>query len=106
MRKICALAAVSLLAGASAARGGVMITEWMYNGLGVSQVGEYVEFTNTGPAAVDMSNYSFDDSSRTAGSQALGAFGIIAVGESVIFCDVTAATFRTNWNVPLLSPTL
>jgi hypothetical protein len=87
---------------APSARGAVQITEWMYNPLGASN-GEYVEITNRGPAPVDMTNWSFDDSSRTAGSLSLTSMGTLAVGESAIITELTAAAFRLEWpSVPAL----
>jgi predicted extracellular nuclease len=92
---IAALAA--MVQPASAA---IRITEWMYNGAGAGNIGEFVEFTNLGAAAVDFTGWSFDDSSRVPGSQSLSAFGLVAPGESVVFTDNIAADFRTNWNLP------
>jgi predicted extracellular nuclease len=92
---IAALAAMSQPASAA-----IRITEWMYNGAGAGNLGEFVEFTNLGAAAVDFTGWSFDDSSRVPGSQSLSAFGLVAPGESVVFTDSAAADFRTNWNLP------
>ena len=92
---IAALAAMSQPASAA-----IRITEWMYNGAGAGNLGEFVEFTNLGAAAVDFTGWSFDDSSRVPGSQSLSAFGLVAPGESVVFTDNVAAAFRTNWNLP------
>jgi len=77
----------------------IRITEWMYNGAGAANLGEFVELTNLGPAAVDFTGWSFDDSSRAPGSESLSAFGLVAPGESVIFTDNAAAAFRTNWHL-------
>lgn len=77
--------------------GAMRITEYMYNGGGAGGVGEFVEFTNVGSTTVDMTGWSFDDNSRTPGSQSLSAFGIVQPGESVIITEIPAATFRTNW---------
>jgi hypothetical protein len=77
--------------------GAMRITEFMYNSSGTG--GEYVEFTNIGGTAVDMSGWSFDDNSRLAGSQSLSAFGTVQPGESVIITELSAATFRTLWNL-------
>ncbi|MEO5626613.1 MAG: DUF3616 domain-containing protein [Dokdonella sp.] len=71
------------------------ITEYMYGGAN----GEFVEFTNVGNAPLDMSGWSFDDSSRTPGSQSLAAFGTVAAGESVILTETTAAAFRAAWSL-------
>ncbi len=84
---------------AHASNSGMLITEWMYNGSGTGSIGEFVEFTNFGPTAIDMTGWSFDDDSRTPGSQSLSAFGTIASGESVILTDSTAAAFRTSWGL-------
>jgi predicted extracellular nuclease len=102
--RLLTFSAATILALASAsspAHAAIVITEWMYNALGAGDIGEYVEFTNTGPAAIDFTGWSFDDSSRIANpdQQSLSAFGIVAVGESVIFTDNTEADFRTNWGL-------
>lgn len=79
-----------------AARSAMYITEWAYQGNG----GEFMEFTNTGGTPVDMTGWSFDDNTQTAGSVSLSAFGVVAPGESVILADITAAAFRTEWGLP------
>ena len=85
---------------AATAQAEMMITEWMYNGkLDGNSLGEFVEFTNTGSSAIDMTGWSFDDNSRTPGSENLSAFGTVAAGESVIFTDAAAADFRTAWGL-------
>ena len=99
----------SNVCGISAARskaitvaGAMRITEFMYNGAGTG-AGEFVEFTNIGGTAVDMTGWSFDDNSRTAGSENLSGFGTVQPGESVIFTELTVSDFRTKWN---LCPTI
>ncbi|MEP7043099.1 MAG: DUF3616 domain-containing protein [Dokdonella sp.] len=86
----CALALCALPAAAQ-----MRITEYMYGGAN----GEFVEFTNVGSAAVDMTGWSFDDSSRIPGSQDLSVYGTVAPGESVIFTETNADTFRTAWSL-------
>lgn len=81
--------------GAHWAPAAMVITEWAYQGNG----GEFVEFTNTGSAAVDMTGWSFDDNTQTAGSVSLSNFGSVAPGESVVLADLTAAAFRTEWGL-------
>ncbi len=44
-----------------------------------------------------MTGWSFDDNSRTPGSQDLSAFGTVDPGKSVLLTDDTVANFRTNW---------
>lgn len=77
----------------------VQITEWMYNPIGATS-GEFVEITNRGVVAVDMTTWSFDDSSRTAGSLSLASLGSLAAGESALITEKTAAEFRTEWSLP------
>lgn len=79
-------------------RAAILITEWMYNPLGATS-GEFVEITNTGAAAVDMTAWSFDDSSQTPGSLSLSSLGSLAAGESAIITELAAAAFRTEWNL-------
>ncbi len=66
---------------------------------GANEKGEFIEFTNTGTTAVDMTGWSFDDDSRLAGSVSLSAFGIVNAGESVISTESTVAAFRANWGL-------
>lgn len=72
------------------------ITEYMYDS---SANGEFVEFTNVGDAPADMAGWSFDDDSNAPGTVSLGAFGTVQPGESVLFTDQAAATFRTAWGL-------
>ena len=95
--KLTVAACAALCAMASSASAGMLITEWTYSG----NDGEYIEFTNTGPASIDMTGWSFDDDSRTAGTVSLSAYGVVAVGESVLLTEVaSAADFRTSWSLP------
>lgn len=87
--------AAILLLGATAlsAQAEVRISEWMYNG------SEFIEFTNLGATAVDMTGWSFDDESQIAGTVSLSAFGRVAAGESVILAEDTEADFRAQWGL-------
>jgi predicted extracellular nuclease len=97
-RVLTALGIITLFAATAHAQ--MRITEWMYNGkLDGSSLGEFVEFTNVGYSAIDMTGWSFDDNSRTPGSASLSAFGTVAAGESVILTDATAADFRIAWGL-------
>lgn len=84
---------IAALALASAASAQMRITEWMYSGAS----GEFVEFTNIGNAAIDMTGWSYDDDSRTPGVVDLSAYGVVQPGQSVILTELTAVEFRTNW---------
>jgi hypothetical protein len=81
---------------------GVAITEFAYGGLiGGSSVGgdgEYVEVTNTGPSAVDVSGWSYG-TAAAPGTVPLSGFGTLAAGESAIITDVTPAEFRADWGL-------
>ena len=98
MMRIAGFVAV-LWAGATA-DAQIHITEWMYNGATpTTNIGEFVELTNMGLNSVDMTGWSFDDNSRTPGSQLLGSFGIVAGHESVILTDMTDTQFRSAWGL-------
>lgn len=84
---------------ASTAFGDMVITEWMYNGAGAGDTGEFVEFTNTGTTAVDMTGWSFDDDSRVPGTISLSGIGVVLPGQSVILTDESAAVFATIWGL-------
>lgn len=77
----------------------VRITEYMYSGPG----GEFIEVTNLHSGPVDFTGWSFDDSARLQGTFDLSAIGTLAVGESAIITEATAAAFRAHWG---LAPTV
>jgi predicted extracellular nuclease len=95
------LVATLMMLTSTTVRAQIRITEWMYNGKGANSVGEFVELTNLGAATVDMTGWSFDDSSETPGSQSLSAFGNVSSHESVILTDLSASDFRTDWSLPI-----
>jgi predicted extracellular nuclease len=91
--------AASALFAVQASAGSVYITEWAYQG----GAGEFVELTNLGSTAIDFSGWVFDDDSRITlaqnGAFSLSGFGIVNPGESVIFTETAAASFRTYWGL-------
>ncbi|WP_257386786.1 DUF3616 domain-containing protein [Tahibacter caeni] len=96
MRIAVVIALAASLAGcADAAFAQVRITEFMYSGTN----GEFVELTNTGAAAVDLTGWSFDDDSNVPGSFPIGALGTLAPGESAVVTEAAAADFRTAWGL-------
>lgn len=96
------LAAASLCTAATAA--GMQITEYMYQGTNIAGVdGEFAEFTNMGPTAIDLTGWWFMDSTSGTPDVSLSAFGVVGVGESVILSQAPAADFRTAWG---LAPTV
>lgn len=94
--KVFIFAAAFALCMATQAMAQVRITEWAYQGAD----GEFIEFTNLGPGAVDMTGWSYDDDGRVPGAQSLSAFNILAPGESAILADILAADFITAWGLP------
>ena len=95
-RTLAALATVFALASAPTANAAMRITEWMYSG----SPGEFVELTNIGGAAIDMSGWSYSDEGNVPGTVSLSAFGIVNPGESVVFTEATAAAFTAAWSIP------
>lgn len=89
------LAMASLSPQLASAAAQVRITEWMYAGTG----GEFVEFTNMGTTALDLSGWSYDDDSRQPGAFDLSALGLIGAGESVVITESSAEAFRAEWNL-------
>lgn len=89
---------LALAAIAAPAHATMMITEWMYGG-----TTEFIEFTNTGSTAVDMTGWSYYDSGRIAGAVSLSGFGIVQPGQSVILTDVSETVFRDEWNTPTIA---
>lgn len=101
-RKMTLCAAAVCACSAATAMGQMRISEYMYNSLAAAPNNpEFVEFTNVGTTPIDMTGWSYDDSSRVAGSQDLSAFGIVNPGESVILCEGADANFRAIWNLPI-----
>jgi predicted extracellular nuclease len=80
----------------------MVISEYMYTGPG----GEFVEFTNVSDSPVDLTGWSYDNSSAGAGAVGpfdLSAFGVVQPGESVVLTESEAETFRGIWS---LSPSV
>ncbi|HTE33932.1 MAG TPA: lamin tail domain-containing protein, partial [Chryseolinea sp.] len=71
------------------------ITEYMYDGTDL----EFIEFTNTGNFAVDMTGWSYDDDSRAPGTVSLSAFGLVQPGESVVLAESSDTAFRRVWGL-------
>lgn len=74
---------------------GMRITEWMYSGVS----GEFIEFTNLGSTAIDLSGWSMDDAGATPGAFSLSAAGVLQPGQSVVVTEAPEASFRTAWNL-------
>ena len=77
------------------AAGVMRITEYMYSGTN----GEFIEFTNVGNAALDLTGWSFSDSAEVPGAVDLSTYGTVQAGESVILTESAASDFKTAWNL-------
>ncbi|MFC7336873.1 lamin tail domain-containing protein [Haloferula chungangensis] len=76
--------------------GQLLLTEIQSNGLD-----DFWELTNTGDSSLDLSNYKWDDDSRTPASGVTIASGtMIASGESIVFTAADPAVFRSQWGIP------
>jgi predicted extracellular nuclease len=97
-RAFFALGIITLFA--ATAQADIRITEWMYSGAN----GEFVEFTNLGSAAVDMTGWSYSDTDRMPHDVDLSAFGTLSPGQSAILTEANAATFRLVWELTMSVP--
>lgn len=88
-------AAGLVAAAATVGSAQVRITEFMYSGVD----GEFIEFTNLGDTAIDMTGWSFDDDSALPGVFDLSGFSVIGAGESVILTEIGADLFRAAWGL-------
>ncbi|MGF1530445.1 MAG: lamin tail domain-containing protein [Puniceicoccaceae bacterium] len=98
-KSLISIAAGSFLAAISAS-GTLLITEIQSN-QNFASGEDFFEITNFGNSAVDLTGWTYDDSSN---NPAVGFnFGelSIAAGESIVFVeDLTAEAFRTWWGIP------
>jgi len=74
---------------------GMRITEYLYSGVD----GEFFELTNTTGSAIDLTGWSFDDSSATPGTFDLSAAGVVAPGQSVIVTESDQVSFVAAWGL-------
>jgi len=94
MKKVFAAAAACLFMSLTASAQ-IYITEWMYDG----EDGEFIELTNVGGTAIDLTGWSYNDRNRQDGTFDLSPFGIVAPGQSVILTDGSAEEFRAAWGL-------
>jgi hypothetical protein len=90
--------AVALGCASSAAHAAIVITEVMSSSAhsGGTNNGDWFELTNTGGSAVDITGWSWDDNTNTAGSANFGGLTSIAAGQSVIFTEETVGA-EASW---------
>lgn len=98
----------ALLAGAAFGRpaeGALVITEALASTghpAGTANA-DFFELTNNGPGVVNLTGYSWDDSTAAAGSAGFGPITSIGVNESIIITGETLgaeAAFRQDWGIP------
>ena len=80
----------------------VRITEFMYKN--ENSPAEFVQITNLGTTAVDMTGWSEDDSTGQPGVHPLSGFGVLQPGESGILAETDQATFDAAWNLSSTVP--
>jgi len=83
---------------AAPARGAALIriTEWMYNG---TNGNEFIELTNVGDLAQDMTGWSFSDNTELPGSVSLTPLGTLLPGVSALIVERDGEEFRAAWNL-------
>lgn len=99
-------AVAAIIVAASGASANVRITEFMSEGQGLTGSGsggnrqrEFFEITNLGTASVNVSNWSYNDNNTNDPINWGSQIGSIAAGESIVFTQMSAADFRTYWNL-------
>lgn len=93
MRNLLAL--FLLVLTASSANAALVITEVMSSSSGPTE--DWWELTNTGPAAVNLNNYYWDDNGPMGADGASFGDFEIAVGQSIIISDSVQADFEAVW---------
>ena len=104
MKKIITLLGAAVLVCAPSVRAALVITEVMSSSIhaGGTNNGDWFELTNTGGSAVDITGWSWDDSSNIAGSANFGSITSIGAGQSIIFTEETVgaeAAWVVDWGI-------
>ncbi|WAC20868.1 lamin tail domain-containing protein [Luteolibacter sp. SL250] len=96
---------LALLASAVPGGAAIIITEVMSSSLhpsGGSNNGDWFEITNTGSSAVDLTGWTWDDSSRTPGSSNFGSLTVLGAGQSAVICEEpigSESTWLSDWGI-------
>jgi len=95
---------MAVLLAASAARAGLYVTEVMSKSVSTNLAAavDWFELYNAGPAAVDLTSYSWDDNSATPGSCGFNNYTLPA-GQCYIITQAETnqeAGFRAAWGIP------
>ncbi len=92
MKNIAILAALVAASSVANAQSQGAVTEVMYKGL----FGEYIEFTNTSGGNLDVTGYSFDDSSNNPDTVVFPSV-TLADDQCVIITEVSSTIFNQAW---------
>ena len=97
--RLLTAAAIAAVA-AMPARGALVISEVVFNEVGGDVTGEWIEIFNTGPAAIDLTNYKIGDEETSGGTTATEAIHRFPAGSSIApgavqIIAVSATTFNT-----------
>jgi hypothetical protein len=99
------LLGIGLLVGVSSLRADILVTEVMSSSAHPSDGtanDDWFELTNTGLSSIDITGWSWDDDSHTAGSANFGSLTSIGAGQSVIITGEakgTEAAWLTDWGI-------
>jgi glycerophosphoryl diester phosphodiesterase len=102
--KSCSFAFLLAVAIVLPSRGALLISEVVFNEVGSDVTGEWYEIFNTGPAAVDLTNYKIGDEETSGGTgtgEAVHQFpsgASIAPGQ-VQIVSVSATTFFATYGI-------
>jgi hypothetical protein len=81
--KSIALSLLFIIGLALPARAGLMINEVVFNEVGSDVTGEWVEIFNTGPGAIDLTNYKVGDEEASGGTSATESIFRFPAGASI-----------------------
>ncbi|MEI6863744.1 MAG: lamin tail domain-containing protein [Candidatus Adlerbacteria bacterium] len=87
---------VALTCAPASALAAVQITEIMYDVSGTDTGREWVEITNTGSSAVDVSGYKFFEANTNHGITVLSGSAVLAPGGVAVIVD-DATKFAADW---------
>jgi Lamin Tail Domain len=80
---ILPLAAVFAATVAFNAQAGLLLSEVVFNEVGSDVTGEWIEIFNTGPGAIDLTNYKIGDEETSGGTSATEAMHQFPAGASI-----------------------
>jgi CotH kinase protein/Lamin Tail Domain len=74
----------------------LQITEYLYSG----NQGEFVELTNRGVQAIDLTGWTLKDDQVNLPGFSLTPAGVLQPGQTLVVTDNVEAAFRAAWNLP------